>query len=82
MSGNRVCGILGLAVLLLPVWMLLLGFGGLLRPLDGAVPCNVRQFAAGLVCVCNETYCDTLDGPLTPVDRNHLIVVSSSKVSG
>lgn len=43
-----------------------------------ANPCVLRTFDDGYVCVCNTTYCDTLND-----DRSNgeVLIVSSSEVS-
>lgn len=43
-------------------------------------PCNVRVVANGQVCVCNATYCDTLEDRLIPISPDEVIVVSTSPV--
>lgn len=44
-----------------------------------AKPCVLRKYPDGYVCVCNSTYCDTLED--VPNDLNgRFIVVSSSRV--
>lgn len=40
-------------------------------------PCNYQQMSDGGVCICNSTYCDTLDVPL--VDCGQFVLVTSSK---
>lgn len=40
-------------------------------------PCNYQQTSDGGVCICNETYCDTLDVP--EPDHGEYILVTSSK---
>lgn len=44
--------------------------------LDTSLPCNFHRIGDG-VCVCNETYCDTLDTP--QMVCGEYILVSSSK---
>lgn len=41
-------------------------------------PCQLREYASGYVCVCNETYCDTFDVE-KPQQFGEYIVVSSTK---
>lgn len=41
-------------------------------------PCQLREYSAGYVCVCNETYCDTMNVK-TPTLFGDYIVISSSK---
>lgn len=48
---------------------------------DDTKPCALRRYSTGLVCVCNETYCDELDDATVKTsDSNEIIVVSTSKV--
>lgn len=44
-------------------------------------PCIARSFPDGQVCVCNATYCDTLDEPLIPSLEDQIIVLTSGAVS-
>lgn len=41
-------------------------------------PCNIRETQYGYVCLCDETYCDSLDGPL-PQSRKEYTLVTTSK---
>lgn len=41
-------------------------------------PCNIRSTQYGYVCLCDETYCDSLDGPL-PQSRNEYTLVTTSR---
>lgn len=41
-------------------------------------PCEIRAFKTGLVCVCNETYCDTLEFEL-PENDGEVLILSTSK---
>ncbi|XP_070498243.1 lysosomal acid glucosylceramidase-like [Chironomus tepperi] len=41
-------------------------------------PCVLKSFNTGLVCVCNSTYCDTLNFKL-PVKIGDALIISSSK---
>lgn len=41
------------------------------------MPCARRKGLSGYVCVCNASYCDTLDRP-TPQDTGHFILYSTS----
>ncbi|XP_050327113.1 lysosomal acid glucosylceramidase-like isoform X1 [Bactrocera neohumeralis] len=43
-----------------------------------STPCALREYPAGLVCVCNATYCDYLENP-SPENENEFVIVSSSK---
>lgn len=40
-------------------------------------PCARRKELSGYVCVCNATYCDTVERP-TPLDAQHFILYSTS----
>lgn len=42
------------------------------------IPCEHRSFKTGLVCVCNATYCDTLEFSL-PKKDGEVLILSSSK---
>nr|XP_036224105.1 lysosomal acid glucosylceramidase [Bactrocera oleae] len=42
------------------------------------LPCALKEYSTGLVCVCNSKYCDYLDDP-TPNEEYVFAVVSSSK---
>ncbi|XP_050327149.1 lysosomal acid glucosylceramidase-like [Bactrocera neohumeralis] len=42
------------------------------------LPCALKEYSTGLVCVCNSKYCDYLDDP-TPSEEYVFAVVSSSK---
>ncbi|XP_013384673.1 glucosylceramidase [Lingula anatina] len=45
----------------------------------GAIPCARRDFSHGsVVCVCNASYCDTVD-PVTSLTAGHYVVYQSSK---
>ncbi|KAF4532136.1 hypothetical protein B566_EDAN004142 [Ephemera danica] len=45
---------------------------------DGAIPCSPRDFGkGGTVCVCNATYCDTIEPP-TRVPQGQFLLYSSS----
>ncbi|NXU56804.1 GLCM Glucosylceramidase, partial [Turnix velox] len=47
-------------------------------PLPGALPCSPRDFGHGsVVCVCNATYCDTLDPPVLPPPGSYIKYESS-----
>lgn len=52
----------------------------LLFVLPLAMPCAPQEFTDGIVCVCNDTYCDTLED-VEPTGENDFVAVSSSKVS-
>lgn len=41
-------------------------------------PCNLRETLYGYVCVCNATYCDTLDVS-EPTKRGDYVIVTSSR---
>lgn len=41
-------------------------------------PCQLQKFDKGYVCVCNETYCDTLDFT-RPTTQGEYVLISSSK---
>ncbi|XP_063705245.1 lysosomal acid glucosylceramidase [Culicoides brevitarsis] len=43
-----------------------------------ASPCHLRPFKAGLVCVCNSTYCDTLEFN-APRKNGSFVLVSTSE---
>lgn len=43
-----------------------------------ATPCVLRPYRTGLVCVCNTTYCDTLEFE-TPKENGSFVVVSTSE---
>ncbi|XP_049303747.1 lysosomal acid glucosylceramidase-like isoform X2 [Bactrocera dorsalis] len=45
---------------------------------QASTPCALREYPAGLVCVCNATYCDYLENP-SPENENEFVIVSSSK---
>ena len=47
-------------------------------PAVSANDCVHRQFKTGIVCVCNSTYCDTLDFEL-PKNNGEVLIVSSSE---
>lgn len=42
-------------------------------------PCNLRQYSHGFVCVCNETYCDSMDVE-RPSKIGETLLVSSNKI--
>lgn len=42
-----------------------------------ATPCNLRPFKTGLVCVCNETSCDTLEFKI-PKEKGEVLILSTS----
>lgn len=45
-------------------------------------PCVLRKYPAGYVCVCNATYCDTLEEDRVILrDPNQLILFTTSLVS-
>lgn len=45
-------------------------------------PCALRSYPEGHVCVCNTTYCDTIDEDDVTVQReDQIIVITSSAVS-
>lgn len=45
-------------------------------------PCSLKRFVTGLVCVCNATYCDTLDDDtLHPTSIDQILAITSSEVS-
>ncbi|XP_053667414.1 lysosomal acid glucosylceramidase [Anopheles marshallii] len=44
----------------------------------GGLPCALRQYATGAVCVCNATYCDTLEFT-EPTELGSFVLVSSSR---
>lgn len=45
-------------------------------------PCAFKKYIAGYVCVCNATYCDTLDDQLLhPSDPDEIYVITTSEVS-
>lgn len=41
------------------------------------IPCARKKVESGYVCVCNATYCDTLERP-TPLDAQHYMLYSTS----
>lgn len=43
-----------------------------------AKPCDIRAYKTGLVCVCNDTYCDTLEFQL-PENDGEVLIFSTSK---
>jgi glucosylceramidase len=43
-----------------------------------SLPCAIKSVSTGIVCVCNSTYCDTLDVKL-PVKAGEVLIVSTSK---
>lgn len=43
--------------------------------------CSLRFVTNGRVCVCNATYCDTLEEALVPSTADDVIVVSTGSVS-
>ncbi|KAG8229339.1 hypothetical protein J437_LFUL007147 [Ladona fulva] len=46
---------------------------------EGAVPCVPRDFGnGGTVCVCNSSYCDTVD-PISPSSPGNYVLYTSSK---
>ncbi|CAO1436681.1 unnamed protein product [Diamesa hyperborea] len=47
-------------------------------PQINGTPCVLKAFRSGLVCVCNSTYCDTLEFELPKNDGEVLVVSSSS----
>lgn len=49
-------------------------------PSGASRPCALRSFPDGQVCVCNATYCDTLDEPLIPSSQDQVIVVTTGPV--
>lgn len=49
---------------------------------DGSKPCSLRKYPAGYVCVCNATYCDTIeDEAVTLSHADQIILMTSSAVS-
>lgn len=45
--------------------------------LETSRPCHAKQAEFGVVCNCNETYCDTLDVPLPEVENSYILIASS-----
>ncbi|CRK87903.1 CLUMA_CG001690, isoform A [Clunio marinus] len=43
-----------------------------------STPCDLRAYRTGLVCVCNSSYCDTLDVKL-PKIKGEVLILSTSK---
>lgn len=43
-----------------------------------SIPCALRQYPSGSVCVCNVTYCDTLE-LVEPTEPGEYLLVSSSR---
>lgn len=43
-----------------------------------AYSCVSRRMEYGTVCVCNDTYCDTLNTPM-PIEKNQFIMITSSE---
>ncbi|XP_053669820.1 lysosomal acid glucosylceramidase [Anopheles nili] len=58
-------------------WMLLLVLQLFAQPAIGLRPCALRQYANGPVCVCNVTYCDTLEF-VEPTEPGRFLLTSSS----
>uniref|UniRef100_A0A182NS10 Glucosylceramidase n=1 Tax=Anopheles dirus TaxID=7168 RepID=A0A182NS10_9DIPT len=50
----------------------------LLGTAHGGLPCALRQYESGAVCVCNVTYCDTLEFTV-PSELGSFLLVSSSR---
>ena len=44
-----------------------------------ALPCILKKFPDGFVCVCNETYCDTLEDD-KPENAYSFLLITSSRV--
>lgn len=44
-----------------------------------ASPCRQKRFISGIVCVCTEDYCDTLEN-VDPINDNDIVLVSTSLV--
>lgn len=47
-------------------------------------PCELRKYSSGFVCVCNATYCDTLEEEslqLSKGDPHQILVLTTSAVS-
>lgn len=42
-------------------------------------PCRKKQFPKGIVCVCTEDYCDTLED-VDPKSEDDIVLVSTSLV--
>lgn len=50
--------------------------------ISASKPCALRRYSTGMVCVCNDNYCDELDDAAVKAkDTNEIIVVSSSRVT-
>lgn len=48
----------------------------------GHKPCVLRKYPTGFVCVCNATYCDTLDDEMVTLRHpRQMILLTSSAVS-
>lgn len=45
---------------------------------SSAIPCILKPFNSGLVCVCNSTYCDTLEFKYPPKSGD-VVILSTSK---
>lgn len=40
-------------------------------------PCLLKEYPAGYVCVCNETYCDTYEDIVPPAKGSYILTTSS-----
>lgn len=60
-----------------PAYFLILFIAITLR-LATSQSCVPRRMEYGTVCVCNNTYCDTLDTPM-PTVKNQLVMITSSE---
>ncbi|XP_059620577.1 lysosomal acid glucosylceramidase [Phlebotomus argentipes] len=43
------------------------------------IPCNLREYQHGFVCVCNKTNCDFLEESVDNPNESELVIVSSSQ---